>query len=72
MLLTLPSFAKINRTLEISGKRPDGHHEWRIPLQNTVMLISLFVLGTIGIASLIHSVLTIEVLSRLLIPHSAN
>ncbi|MBI1762934.1 MAG: 4-(cytidine 5'-diphospho)-2-C-methyl-D-erythritol kinase [Acidobacteria bacterium] len=33
MLLTLPSFAKINWTLEILGKRPDGYHELRTLLQ---------------------------------------
>src|SRR5215510_8334257 len=31
--LTLPSFAKINWTLEILGKRPDGYHEVRTLLQ---------------------------------------
>src|SRR5262249_39142868 len=33
MPLTLPSFAKINWTLEILGKRPDGYHEVRTLLQ---------------------------------------
>lgn len=33
MLLTLPSFAKINWTLEILGKRADGYHELRTLLQ---------------------------------------
>lgn len=33
MHLTLPSFAKINWTLEILGKRPDGYHELRTLLQ---------------------------------------
>jgi 4-diphosphocytidyl-2-C-methyl-D-erythritol kinase len=33
MTLTLPSFAKINWTLEILGKRPDGYHEVRTLLQ---------------------------------------
>lgn len=33
MTLTLPSFAKINWTLEILGKRPDGYHELRTLLQ---------------------------------------
>jgi 4-diphosphocytidyl-2-C-methyl-D-erythritol kinase len=33
MKLTLPSFAKINWTLEILGKRPDGYHELRTLLQ---------------------------------------
>jgi 4-diphosphocytidyl-2-C-methyl-D-erythritol kinase len=33
MTLTLPSFAKINWTLEILGKRPDGYHEVRSLLQ---------------------------------------
>jgi 4-diphosphocytidyl-2-C-methyl-D-erythritol kinase len=33
MILTLPSFAKINWTLEILGKRPDGYHEVRTLLQ---------------------------------------
>ncbi|HZF40140.1 MAG TPA: 4-(cytidine 5'-diphospho)-2-C-methyl-D-erythritol kinase [Blastocatellia bacterium] len=33
MMLTLPSFAKINWTLEILGKRPDGYHEVRTLLQ---------------------------------------
>ena len=32
-MLTLPSFAKINWTLEILGKRPDGYHELRTLLQ---------------------------------------
>jgi 4-diphosphocytidyl-2-C-methyl-D-erythritol kinase len=32
-LLTLPSFAKINRSLRILGKRPDGYHEIRTVLQ---------------------------------------
>jgi 4-diphosphocytidyl-2-C-methyl-D-erythritol kinase len=33
MKLTLPSFAKINWTLDILGKRPDGYHELRTLLQ---------------------------------------
>lgn len=33
MLLTLPSFAKINWTLEILGRRADGYHELRTLLQ---------------------------------------
>ena len=33
MTLTLPSFAKINWTLEIRGKRPDDYHEVRTLLQ---------------------------------------
>jgi 4-diphosphocytidyl-2-C-methyl-D-erythritol kinase len=33
MALTLPSFTKINWTLEILGKRPDGYHEVRTLLQ---------------------------------------
>lgn len=33
MTLTLPSFAKINWTLEILGKRPDSYHELRTLLQ---------------------------------------
>jgi 4-diphosphocytidyl-2-C-methyl-D-erythritol kinase len=33
MLLTLPSFAKLNWTLEVLGKRPDGYHELRTLLQ---------------------------------------
>jgi 4-diphosphocytidyl-2-C-methyl-D-erythritol kinase len=33
MKLTLPSFAKINWTLEILGQRPDGYHELRTLLQ---------------------------------------
>ncbi|MFN0108498.1 MAG: 4-(cytidine 5'-diphospho)-2-C-methyl-D-erythritol kinase [Blastocatellia bacterium] len=33
MKLILPSFAKINWTLEILGKRPDGYHELRTLLQ---------------------------------------
>ncbi|MFN0088535.1 MAG: 4-(cytidine 5'-diphospho)-2-C-methyl-D-erythritol kinase [Blastocatellia bacterium] len=33
MKITLPSFAKINWTLEILGKRPDGYHELRTLLQ---------------------------------------
>jgi len=33
MKITLPSFAKINWTLEILGKRPDGYHEVRTLLQ---------------------------------------
>jgi 4-diphosphocytidyl-2-C-methyl-D-erythritol kinase len=33
MTLTLPSFTKINWTLEILGKRPDGYHEVRTLLQ---------------------------------------
>lgn len=33
MRLTIPSFAKINWTLEILGKRPDGYHELRTLLQ---------------------------------------
>lgn len=33
MKLRLPSFAKINWTLEILGKRPDGYHELRTLLQ---------------------------------------
>lgn len=32
-MLTFPSFAKINWTLEILGKRPDGYHELRTLLQ---------------------------------------
>lgn len=31
--ITLPSFAKINWTLEVLGKRPDGYHELRTLLQ---------------------------------------
>lgn len=33
MTITLPSYAKINWTLEILGKRPDGYHELRTLLQ---------------------------------------
>jgi 4-diphosphocytidyl-2-C-methyl-D-erythritol kinase len=33
MKLVLPSYAKINWTLEILGKRPDGYHELRTLLQ---------------------------------------
>jgi 4-diphosphocytidyl-2-C-methyl-D-erythritol kinase len=33
-LLTLPSFAKINLTLRIFGKRPDGYHEVATVLQS--------------------------------------
>ena len=33
MNITLPSFAKINWTLEVLGKRPDGYHELRTLLQ---------------------------------------
>ena len=33
MKLVLPSFAKINWTLEILGKRADGYHELRTLLQ---------------------------------------
>jgi 4-diphosphocytidyl-2-C-methyl-D-erythritol kinase len=33
MILTLPSFAKINWTLEVLGKRADGYHELRTLLQ---------------------------------------
>ncbi|HEX9005357.1 MAG TPA: 4-(cytidine 5'-diphospho)-2-C-methyl-D-erythritol kinase [Blastocatellia bacterium] len=33
MKLTLPSFAKINWTLEVLGRRPDGYHELRTLLQ---------------------------------------
>lgn len=33
MILTLPSYAKINWTLEILGRRPDGYHELRTLLQ---------------------------------------
>jgi 4-diphosphocytidyl-2-C-methyl-D-erythritol kinase len=33
MILTIPSFAKINWTLEILGKRSDGYHELRTLLQ---------------------------------------
>lgn len=33
MNITLPSFAKLNWTLEILGKRPDGYHELRTLLQ---------------------------------------
>jgi 4-diphosphocytidyl-2-C-methyl-D-erythritol kinase len=33
MMFTLPSFAKINWTLEILGKRADGYHELRTLLQ---------------------------------------
>jgi 4-diphosphocytidyl-2-C-methyl-D-erythritol kinase len=32
-MLTVPSFAKINWTLEVRGKRPDGYHELRTLLQ---------------------------------------
>ncbi|NOT61189.1 MAG: 4-(cytidine 5'-diphospho)-2-C-methyl-D-erythritol kinase, partial [Acidobacteria bacterium] len=32
-MLTLPSFAKLNWTLEILGKRADGYHELRTLLQ---------------------------------------
>ena len=33
MTLVLPSFAKINWTLEVLGRRPDGYHELRTLLQ---------------------------------------
>jgi len=33
LMLTLPSFAKINWTLEVLGRRPDGYHELRTLLQ---------------------------------------
>ncbi len=33
MTITLPSFAKINWTLEVLGNRPDGYHELRTLLQ---------------------------------------
>ena len=33
-LFTLPSFAKINRSLRILGRRPDGYHEIRTVLQS--------------------------------------
>ena len=33
MLLTVPSFAKLNWTLEVLGKRADGYHELRTLLQ---------------------------------------
>ena len=32
-MLTLPSFAKLNWTLEVLGRRPDGYHELRTLLQ---------------------------------------
>lgn len=44
--LTLPSFAKINWTLEILGKRTDGYHELRTLLQ-TVSLADELVFSTI-------------------------
>jgi 4-diphosphocytidyl-2-C-methyl-D-erythritol kinase len=37
MRLSLPSFAKINWTLEILGKRPDGYHELRTLLQTVTV-----------------------------------
>jgi 4-diphosphocytidyl-2-C-methyl-D-erythritol kinase len=47
MILTLPSFAKINWTLEILGKRPDGYHELRTLLQ-TVSLADELTFESIG------------------------
>lgn len=46
MRLTLPSRAKINWTLEILGKRPDGYHELRTLLQ-TVDLADTLTFTTI-------------------------
>jgi 4-diphosphocytidyl-2-C-methyl-D-erythritol kinase len=51
MILTLPSFAKINWTLEILGKRPDGYHEVRTLLQTVSVADELtFELAGRGIA----------------------
>ncbi len=41
MKITLPSFAKINWTLEILGKRPDGYHELRTLLQTVSLADTL-------------------------------
>jgi 4-diphosphocytidyl-2-C-methyl-D-erythritol kinase len=35
--LTLPSFAKINLTLEVLGRRPDGYHELRTIFQSLAL-----------------------------------
>jgi 4-diphosphocytidyl-2-C-methyl-D-erythritol kinase len=46
-MLTPPSFAKINWTLEVLGRRPDGYHELRTLLQtissptNYALLLSI-------------------------------
>ncbi len=51
MTLTLPSFAKINWTLEILGRRPDGYHEVRTLLQTIDVADELtFELAEQGIA----------------------
>jgi 4-diphosphocytidyl-2-C-methyl-D-erythritol kinase len=51
MILALPSFAKINWTLEILGKRPDGYHEVRTLLQTVSVADELtFELAGRGIA----------------------
>lgn len=47
MIVTLPSFAKINWTLEILGKRSDGYHELRTLLQ-TVSLADELTFEPIG------------------------
>ncbi|MGH9833186.1 MAG: 4-(cytidine 5'-diphospho)-2-C-methyl-D-erythritol kinase [Blastocatellia bacterium] len=53
MMFTLPSFAKINWTLEILGKRPDGYHELRTLLQ-TVSLADELTFEPIGQGIEIH------------------
>jgi 4-diphosphocytidyl-2-C-methyl-D-erythritol kinase len=48
--LTIPSFAKINWTLEILGRRPDGYHELRTILQTVSLADTLtFTLADEGI-----------------------
>jgi 4-diphosphocytidyl-2-C-methyl-D-erythritol kinase len=48
--LTVPSFAKINWTLEILGRRPDGYHELRTILQTISLADTLtFTLADEGI-----------------------
>src|SRR5258705_6893068 len=44
--LSVPSFAKINWSLEILGKRPDGYHELRTVLQTVSLHDDLHVEAT--------------------------
>ena len=53
MALTLPSFAKINWTLEILGKRPDGYHEVRTLLQ-TVSVADELTFEMVGRGITVH------------------
>ena len=37
---TIPAYAKLNLTLDILGKRPDGYHELRMVMQTCLLYTS--------------------------------